>query len=98
MDGRNAIKPPMIVPGLDLEPSGNLVQNQINKFAMIQVSQTVEFWCEITIIENLSSIFVETDDRAITREMQRRLILRIKEYFSTVISRTIWPVTDLQHY
>eukprot|EP00979_Chaetoceros_neogracilis_P011124 scaffold2695_cov256-Chaetoceros_neogracile.AAC.6 len=83
------------------EGSEDIVQNLLTTFGGLQLSQLAEYVCireEEWIIDTLARLVRESDDIATLKKLQNEVLPRIKDFISSVIHDTIWPVSDLRPY
>jgi midasin (ATPase involved in ribosome maturation) len=83
------------------DSSSCIIHHSLYAFGKIQLTQLSEFLCmkdEEWIVDTLSNILLDNDDSTALTNLRDIVLPRIKTFISTVISYTIWPMSDLRAY
>jgi midasin (ATPase involved in ribosome maturation) len=85
------------------EGAEDIMQNLLTTFGTLQLTQLAEFVCireEEWIIDTMAMLVKEPTPNAlmVIAKLRDEVLQRIKDFISTVINDTIWPVSDLRPY
>jgi hypothetical protein len=83
----------------DLGETDNLIEKLLSTFGKVQIAQVIEFWCvqeEKWITNDLAGVMNFKKEILMANRLRDITLPRMKGYINTVLSHTMWPVSDLR--